>query len=73
MQTNKLPKPALVHCDSVMRAAAHSADAYCYAAGGDLRQAFKQAEQLACLELFPDKFIKCFLIQIKASQPWFDI
>jgi len=58
-KTNKLPKPALVHCDSVMRAAAivlmHIATRQ-----GDLRQAFKQAEQLACLELFPDKFIKLF-------------
>jgi len=69
MQTNKLPKPALVHCDSVMRAAAivlmHIATRQ-----ATLRQAFKQAEQLGLFGIVPWQVHQIvFLIQIKASQP----
>lgn len=46
MQTNKLPKPTLVHCDSAMRAAAIVLMHIATRQGATLRQAFKQAEQL---------------------------
>ncbi len=46
MQTNKLPKPTLVHCDSAMRAAVIVLMHIATRQGATLRQAFKQAEQL---------------------------
>ena len=46
MQTNKLPKPTLVHCDSAMRAAAIVLMHIATRQGATLKQAFKQAEQL---------------------------
>jgi len=52
MQTNKLPKPALVHCDSVMRAAAHML-MHIATRQATLRQAFKQAEQLGLFGIVP--------------------
>jgi uncharacterized protein (TIGR01244 family) len=45
-QTNELPKPALVHCDSAVRAAAIVLMHLATRQGATLRQAFKQAEQL---------------------------
>lgn len=53
MQTNKLPKPALVHCDSAMRAAAIVLMHIATRQGATLRQAFKQAEQLGLFGIVP--------------------
>lgn len=48
-QIQKLPKPALVHCDSAMRAAALVLIHIATGQGVSLKQAFKQAEQLGLL------------------------
>ena len=53
MQTNKLPKPTLVHCDSAMRAAAIVLMHIATRQGATLRQAFKQAEQLGLFGIVP--------------------
>ncbi len=53
MQTNKLPKPTLVHCDNAMRAAAIVLMHIATRQGATLRQAFKQAEQLGLFGIVP--------------------
>lgn len=50
-QTNKLPKPALVHCDSAMRAAAIVLMQIATRQGVTLKQAFKQAEKLGLFRI----------------------
>lgn len=48
-QIQKLPKPALVHCDSAMRSAVLVLIHIATGQGVTLQQAFKQAEQLGLL------------------------
>lgn len=50
-QTNELPKPILVHCDSAMRAAAIVLMHIATRQGGTIKQAFKQAEQLGLFKI----------------------